>query len=320
MSIHEIIGIAGFLLAALSVIWNDVIQTLGTFISSNEKLSWKVLWLFAAFILSFVLVFGWVINGGDVSYGRLSSIPYESNLSVIYLLPPLILLLITRWGIPVSTSFMILTVFSAGQIIEKMVLKSVFGYVIAFIVSLILYLVIARKLETQDSIKRVEDPKKRRFWTVAQWLSTGFLWSQWLIQDFANIYVYLPRNIDITYLVISLILLLGLLAMVFRIQGGKIQNVVKKKVNTGNIRSATIIDLCYGLVLYFFTQINTVPMSTTWTFIGILAGREIGITLMTRNQKAKRAYNQVFLDLGKVFFGLLASIILAFGIIYLKGH
>ena len=41
----------GFILAAYSVVGNDVIQTLGTFLASNEHRPWYVLWLFAATII-----------------------------------------------------------------------------------------------------------------------------------------------------------------------------------------------------------------------------------------------------------------------------
>ena len=46
-------ALAGFLLASYSVIANDSIQTLGTFIASNkESINWKILWLFGATIFS----------------------------------------------------------------------------------------------------------------------------------------------------------------------------------------------------------------------------------------------------------------------------
>ena len=66
----EIVMYLGFLLAAYSVVGNDVIQTLGTFLSSNESRPWYVLAIFASSILTLALVYGWVQNGGDVSYGR----------------------------------------------------------------------------------------------------------------------------------------------------------------------------------------------------------------------------------------------------------
>ena len=41
----------GFLLAAYSVIANDSVQTLGTFIASNQKTKWYYLWGFTSLIL-----------------------------------------------------------------------------------------------------------------------------------------------------------------------------------------------------------------------------------------------------------------------------
>ena len=49
---EKLILIVGFCLSAYSVIANDAIQTLGTFIASNTKRSWFVLWLFAGGLLA----------------------------------------------------------------------------------------------------------------------------------------------------------------------------------------------------------------------------------------------------------------------------
>ena len=65
----------GFILAAYSVIGNDTIQTLGTFLSSNERKKWWVLWLYAGGILTFTLIYGYMTHNGDVSYGRLEKYP-----------------------------------------------------------------------------------------------------------------------------------------------------------------------------------------------------------------------------------------------------
>jgi len=56
----------GFTLAAYSVVGNDTIQTLGTFLSSNEKKPWWVLWIFAGSILSATLIYGWYQPFGKV--------------------------------------------------------------------------------------------------------------------------------------------------------------------------------------------------------------------------------------------------------------
>ncbi len=311
MTIPLFISLIGFALAGYAVVANDVIQTLGTFLTSNSKRHWLVLWGYAAIILSATLIIGWFLNDGDVTYGRLSKIPLPESVGWWFLLPPLVLLIVTRFGFPVSTTFMILSVFSSGQVIEKMVVKSVLGYAVAFVFAFAVYFVIARKFESKSSLDKTQMKNQKRFWLVAQWFSTGFLWSQWLVQDFANIYVYLPRKLDLWWLIGSLVFILALLALVFQRKGGKIQDVVKQKVNTANIRSATLIDLTYGVVLYVFTMVNTIPMSTTWTFVGILAGREYAINYLLNKHLIKNTYTQLFRDLYKVNIGLAISIILA---------
>lgn len=307
---------AGFMLAAYSVVGNDTIQTLGTFLSSNEDKKWWVLWLYAGGILTATLLYGYYTHDYDVSYGRLEKYPLPDPFAWYYLLPPLILMLLTRTGIPVSTSFLILTFFNEKNL-NSMVTKSLMGYAVAFGAALVLYIVITKVLEKRFIESDITKSEKQ-MWTVFQWLSTGFLWSQWLIQDFANIYVYLPRDLGTGSLAFSLIVILSMLAYIMATRGGAIQKIVKSKTNTVDIRSATIIDLCYGVVLYYFKELNNVPMSTTWVFIGILAGREIGINLMLNRKETRAAmFKALGADLAKVFFGLVVSIVLVYVVKYL---
>ena len=308
----------GFLITAYAVIANDVIQTLGTFITSNEKTKWWYLWSFASAILVITLCYGWYVNMGDVSYGRLDKIPLPEHMPWWYLLAPLSLLVITRFGIPVSTTFMILSVFSSGQIIEKMILKSVFGYALAFVSALLLYYFIAKRFESKASLRLMDKKKHKPYWLIAQWFSTGFLWSQWLIQDFANIFVFLPRKLDLQELTISIVVIFLIMAYIFNKKGGKIQGIVNQKSNTQHIRSATLIDLCYGLLLYFLGTLSSIPMSTTWTFIGILAGREIAINYLLDQEKLKISYAHILKDFGKVNIGLIVSILIAYVIQFFK--
>lgn len=312
MDVNLIIMWLGFTLAAYSVVGNDSIQTLGTFLSSNENKPWYVLWLFAGSILTATLVYGWFQYGGDVSYDRLAKYPEIANLSWVYLLPPLVLLFMTRIGIPVSTSFLILTFFNEKNM-YGMIEKSALGYVVAFGAAAVLYFLISGFFEKKVKATELEGNSKR-LWTLAQWASTGFLWSIWLIQDFANIYVYLPREIAPSELITSLIILLSILAFIFYNRGGNIQKIVKSKTNTTDIRSATIIDLLFAIILYIFKEINNIPMSTTWVFIGLLAGRELAIKWKLTGKCGKKTIKDIFADLGKVFFGLLVSVLLVFAI------
>ena len=265
----------GFILAGYAVVGNDSIQTLGTFLSSNEDKPWYVLWAFAGTILALTLLYGWSAHDGDVSYGRLESYNFVENMGWPYLLPPLVLMLLTRTGIPVSTSFLILTFFKPKGLLD-MTMKSILGYALAFCVAIIVWQLVTRWLDKRFINTEIGE-RETKLWTGLQWASTGFLWGQWLIQDFANIFVYLPRSLHVSEITISLVILLTMLAVIFYSKGGNIQKIVKAKTNTTDIRSATIIDFIYGIILLFFKEFSNVPMSTTWVFLGLLAGREIAI-------------------------------------------
>lgn len=330
----------GFILAAYSVVGNDVIQTLGTFLTSNEKrLPWYVLWLFAASILTVALLYGY--SQADVSYGRLAKFTMPEVYHWYYLLPPIVLLAITRSGIPVSTTFMILTLFSLSDVpaefmpmlssivdtdqkLGGMIYKSIMGYIIAFTSALLIYILISRLTERVFARNPLTD-RTKIYWTIAQWFTTGFLWFQWLTQDLANIYIYLQggNELSLPSFLVSILILIGLLAYIFYNKGGAVQDVVRSKSNTADIRSATFIDLIYGIILYIFKYDyfglwgGKLPMSTTWIFVGLLAGRELGIRLITDKKMNRDTLNMIFADLGKVFFGLLVSVVLVFLIKFL---
>ena len=311
---QETLMVIGFLLGSYSIVGNDAIQTLGTFLSSNSHRPWWVLWLFAGGVITAVLVYGWTVHSGDVSYGRLQAIEVPDSFSWIYCVPPFVLLLLTRAGIPVSTTFLTLTIF-APKALESMLVKSLLGYATAFVVAVVVYKLVTRSLESR--FNRTEDPKSP-WWVVAQWCSTGFLWSQWLIQDLANIYVFLPRDpvtripvLAPEWFAASVLVILALLAVIFYTHGGAIQKVVLTKTNTTDIRSATFVDLIYGIVLFLFKEVSNIPMSTTWVFVGLLAGREIAVAWNEKHRGRPEVTRLVLSDLAKIFAGLAVSVALA---------
>lgn len=306
--------LAGFALASYAIVANDAIQTLGTFLSSNRTRPWWVLWLYSTTILAAVLLYGWFAHDGDASYGRLSTIAPPETFTWVYVLPPLVLLLLTRWGMPVSTTFLVLTVFSPKSL-GSMITKSLVGYGLAFVLALVVYLVIAKVISKRLLETSHEPPS--RFWTVLQWVSTGFLWAQWLIQDLANIYVYLPRPLGGGLLLGTLVLMMSLHAWIFYKAGGAIQKIVTSKTNTGDIRAATIIDFMFGLLLLFFTELSNIPMSTTWVFLGLLGGRELALTLRLRVRSPGGTSRIIARDVAKAGLGLAVSVALALALPWL---
>lgn len=137
------------------------------------------------------------IRVGDASYGRLETIPFpEGGITWLYIVPPILLLLLTKYGIPVSTSFLVLTIFSPASL-GSMMVKSMMGYAVAFISALVIYRFVANKMTVY--FNQTKDQEHSTKWMILQWLSTGFLWSQWLIQDLANIFVYVPRQVPFEF-------------------------------------------------------------------------------------------------------------------------
>ena len=210
MELLNIYALIGFALASYSVIANDSVQTLGTFIASNsEKFKWYYLATAASIILCITLVYGWHTNVGDITYGRLNKIPYIEP-QWYHAVAPLILLVLTRAGIPVSTSFLVLSAFASTFVLEKMLVKSVMGYALAAIIAYGAWIGISKFINEKFDV--VKNP---RAWRVGQWLTTGFLWFIWLSHDMANIAVFLPRKVPIDVLIIACVLLTSLLFYVF---------------------------------------------------------------------------------------------------------
>jgi len=314
MDILTVWMVLGFLFAAYSVIANDSVQTLGTWIASNnEKFKWTTMWYGASAVLLFTLWYGWVINSGDISYGRLTKIPFQEP-QWYHAIAPLILLILTRIGIPVSTSFLVLSAFASTFVLEKMLMKSIMGYAVAAVAAYSIWFLVSKLF---DETKDVKDENKN-LWRVAQWLTTGFLWYTWLAHDMANIAVFLPRQIPVDLMILISIIFVGGLGFMLREKGGRIQKIVLDKHSTKFIRSATIIDFVYWIILFIFKEVNNIPMSTTWVFVGLLTGRELAIASFTSNRKVKEVFPLVAKDFFKMMIGLAASVIVVIAVHNLK--
>ena len=314
MEVTSVYMCVGFLLAAYSVIANDSVQTLGTWIASNsERFKWYNLWCAACVVLLFTLWYGWGVNDGDISYGRLAKIPFQ-EIQWYHAVAPLVLVALTKLGVPVSTTFLVLSAFASGVVFEKMLLKSALGYVVSAGTAYVVWLGVSRWLETKADIP----PGQDRWWRIAQWSTTAWLWFTWLSHDMANIAVFLPRVVPLEMmLIISLIFIVGLCYMFWE-RGGKIQQIVLTKVNTKYVRSATLVDFIYALVLYIFKEVNSIPMSTTWVFCGLLAGREVAIATALDKKNIKKVFPMLTKDFFRIMIGLAISTIIVLAITYYK--
>jgi len=315
MELTLLYTIVGFGLAGWSVIANDSIQTLGTFIASKSKwFKWYTLAGSASLMMVIVITYGWWAYDGDISFGRLTRIPYQ-EIQWYHAVAPGILLLLTRIGIPVSTTFLVLSAFASTVVLEKMLLKSVVGYGLAAVAAYICWIVISKFIN--EKFDEITTGWKISFWRNAVWVSSAYLWAAWLSHDVANIAVYLPRQLDVTLLLIVCAYFTILLFYIFYIQGGAIQKVVLDKTGTRYARSATIINTIYAAVLYYFKELNDLPMSTTWVFVGLLCGRELAISTMNKEYKFKYVFPLIGKDFIKMIFGLSISVGIVLAIHYI---
>ncbi len=303
----------GFLFAAYAAVANDSIQTIGTFIASNQDKKWWVLWLFLGGIFIATITYSWLKFNGDVSNGRLLSKGFEeapTSFHFLQVAAPVFLLILTRLRMPVSTTFILLTSFAANpKAVGGVLAKSMSGYILAFLIGFLVFISIAK------IAKKYFTGKARFSWTIAQWITSGTLWSVWLMQDAANIAVYLPRNMNFsTFFGFISIVFFGL-GMLLYYKGGRIQKIVTEKSVVTDVRFATIIDFIYCILLFYFKLYSDVPMSTTWVFIGLLGGRELGMTLRKSGSNSfKKTILLITKDFSFAMIGLIVSIAIAIGV------
>ena len=312
----------GFILAAYSAVSNDSIQTIGTFIASNADRKWYVLWLYIGAIFLVTVIVGWVINEGDVSFGRLQGeedgillFPQPDSFNFLQIAAPIFLLVLTRLRMPVSTTFLLLSSFAISPgAVGSVITKSLSAYLLAFGLGLVVWWSIS------NLTKKHFTGQPAAWWAIAQWITSGTLWSVWIMQDAANIAIYLPRQLSIEQLLaFALIVFLGL-GLIFFLKGDKIQDIVNEKSEVTDIRAATIIDFVYAGILVYKLTISTIPMSTTWVFIGLLGGRELGIRLREnvsgaeRKGRVQKAFQMIGKDVGLATIGLIVSMAIAMAV------
>lgn len=309
---------AGFLLAGSAVIGNDALQTLGTFLAANRgRLPRPLQAFYLSAVLCGVLVLGWFLGDGDPAWGRLAQIPLPERLGWVDLLPPVAVLALTRAGAPVSTSFLMLTAFAPGSL-PGLLRQSLLGYGAALVVGALVYGSVAWLLARPDEAGEpgeagetgeAQDSHPR--WLLLQWLAGGWLWGQWLIQDLANVYVYLPRRLDALEMALSLGGLCAGVCLLLANDGGPIQRLLLSKSHVDDPRSATLISATYGLILAGFAATSRQPLSSTWIFLGLLAGRELALQIRHQERPAAAVASQLGADIGRAALGLAVSVGLA---------
>ena len=301
-----------FFFASYSAIANDSIQTIGTFIASNSDKKWYYLWIYMGGIFLITVTYSWIYYGGDISYGRLASKGLNeapTNFQFLQVFAPVALLIMTRFRMPVSTSILLLSAFATqASSITSILSKSFFGYFIAFTLAVIVWIF------TTNLFEKYKNTKPSKLWLPLQWVSSGALWSAWIMQDMANVAVVLPRSLNFDQFVVVASFIFFGLGLLFYLRGDRIQQIVLEKSDIIDVRAATVLDFIYACLLFYLKEISTIPISTTWVFIGLLGGRELAINLRKKNGNYKDALSMIGKDTLSAGIGLIISLILAMSI------
>src|SRR5690606_27070916 len=151
-------------------------------------------WMFIGGVMLLTVAYSFFTLDGDVTYGRLSSKGFAEapqSFAFLQIAGPLFLLILTRLRMPVSTTFLLLTSFATETSgVAKVMSKSMMGYALAFVIAIIAWLALGRLIDRKFT------GKPQKFWYPVQWMATTFLWSMWLMQDAANVAVFLPRKLS----------------------------------------------------------------------------------------------------------------------------
>ena len=130
----------------------------------------------------------------------------------------------------------------------------------------------------------------------------------------STIAIFLPRSLSTPEIIFVCIDIVAGLGFILYRGGDKIQQVVEEKSRIKDLPEATLVDLLYAIILFVFNIASKIPMSTTWCFVGLLAGREISIALRKAGSKTlMAAFKMSVKDLAKVTAGFLISIAVGCG-------
>jgi hypothetical protein len=198
---------------------------------------------------------------------------------------------------------------------------SLLGYLIAFLIAIVVYGLGLWILERWIFMSNQSAQSVSPIWIIVQWIATAFLWGIWLVQDLANVFIFLPRQLELVPMLMCTVLLCIGLCWLVSVGGGPIQGILNTKTNASDLRSATVIDLLFGSCLVGSALLTSFPLSTTWVFLGLLGGREGALRFHSHRggqpfalQDGGHWSRVIGADLSKASVALIASMLIASGL------
>lgn len=298
-----------------SIVLNNSFQILGTFLIINKNTSiWKS-WLFLSSIFVITIMSCWFLCKGQIHFKKLNTIAYTENLTFFHYISPLVIIYFTKKKIPASASFLFLSLFASKSGIYALLANTFRSYIISFIGAFFIWKYLGKIIKKlwSNKINFEELEKNQNLWVVLQYVSTASLWISWLISNSPTAIVFLPRQFDFKSLSVFLFLGCFIIYYILYKKGGAMQNIIKNKKDTDNLQSATMLNIIYSLMIYTLQFAISMPISTTWVFVGLMGGRELAIIEnkqnIISNISFKNSIQKILKDLLISSIGILISFI-----------
>lgn len=291
-----------------TIMANNCAQTIGMFIASNKgKSKFRIICFLSGIFITTLLV-SWLFCDRRLDFYLLHDIPYN-NLNVLLFLIPVLLFFLTKYKIPVSATFLIIPIFANRNTIHSMITKTSVSYFVSFLISLFVWEFIYTKRKYLIDVKNEKDINK--IWFFLQFISTGIVWSVWLVLSSCNFVVFLPRVFELKELILIMFVGIVSICLILLDNGGKIQEIVNEKSDI-NIKSSVVFNFLFSFVMLFIQCVSKIPITSTWMFLGILAGRELAITVSKAGifggSYYRKCFAKIWGDLKLAIFGVFVSL------------
>ena len=113
---------------------------------------------------------------------------------------------------------------------------------------------------------------------------------------------------------LCLVVLCAGVCLLCRDHGGAIQGILRRKSDLDTPQACTGLCLLYGATLAVLAVTGQDPLSTTWVFLGLLAGRELALRLEPQPRPMAAVALDLVHDLALAGLGLAVSLMVALAV------
>lgn len=291
---------AGFISVAPPALWNDSMQMLGPWYSTERK----VPWYWSAIVLSVVTVgvhgYGWYYDAGDIAFNNLDKVPLPTTYNPFHMLPGPMLLWATTKTAPISNTMLVLGQFGSENVFGNVVWKSLQGLFWGSLVSFVIFIFLRFLRHVGIFNNQFGAVLVNYIARPALTIATIILYGVWLKNDTAHFAVYLHRHLTVwEFWSVMAILVASIFALAYTglgvarsfVDGGP--GMTAEQSQEQVMPHTTMLLLILAFVLYVMQPMMGVPMSSSIVFIGIVGCHNVAETIFTR---------EVWKEL-RVFFG-----------------